>query len=111
MTESEFEDRVSRILDAIEAQSDDWFDRLDVDVDSKREANVLNLLFDNKIPVVINSQAPMQEIWVAAPSGGFHYRFDGTHWIDTRGGPDLEVALTAIFSQATGHDVQVTFEQ
>lgn len=107
MTESEFEDRVSRILDAIEAHSDDWFDRLDVDVDSKREANVLNLLFDNKTPVVINSQAPMQEIWVAAPSGGFHYRFDGQQWVDTRGGPDLPAALKAIFSQATGHPIEL----
>ena len=109
MTESEFDARVSGILDAIEAQSDDWFDRLDVDVDSKREANVLSLLFDNRTPVVINSQAPMQEIWVAAPSGGFHYRFDGQKWVDTRGGSDLEVALTDIFSQATGHAVELKF--
>lgn len=107
MTESEFEDRVSKILDVIEAQSDDWFERLDVDVDSKREANVLSLLFDNKTPVVINSQAPMQEIWVAAPTGGFHYRFDGQKWVDTRGGLDLQAALTEIFTQATGHAVTV----
>ena len=107
MTETEFEDRIGKILDVIETQSDDWFERLDVDVDSKREANVLNLLFDNKVPVVINSQAPMQELWVAAPSGGFHYRFDGHHWVDTRGGPDLEQALSTIFSEATGHLIQV----
>ena len=107
MTETEFEDRISKILDVIEAQSDEWFERLDVDVDSKREANVLNLLFDNKTPVVINSQAPLQELWVAAPSGGFHYRFNGSHWVDTRGGPDLEQALSAIFSDAIGHEVQV----
>jgi CyaY protein len=107
MTETEFDERISAILDIIEEYADDWFEKLDVDVDTKREANVLNLLFDNKVPVVINSQAPMKELWVAAPSGGFHYRFDGKHWKDTRGGPDLHDALTEIFSAATGHSVRV----
>lgn len=109
MTETEFHERISSILDSIEASADDWFEKLDVDVDTKREANVLNLLFDNRVPVVINSQAPMQELWVAAPSGGFHYRFDGQHWKDTRGGPDLHQALSQIFSTATGHTIEVRF--
>lgn len=108
MTETEFDERIHKILDRIEELSDDWFERLDVDVDSKREANVLNLLFNNKTPVVINSQAPMRELWVAAPSGGFHYRFDGQRWVDTRGGPDLEAALSSIFSEAMDQDIQVT---
>lgn len=107
MTETEFHERISLILDTIEACADEWYESLDVDVDTKREANVLNLLFDNKTPVVINSQAPMQELWVAAPSGGFHYRFDGDIWQDTRGGADLNTALSQIFSDATGHPVDI----
>ena len=107
MTETEFDERISTILDAIETYADHWYEKLDVDVDTKREANVLNLLFDNKVPVVINSQAPMRELWVAAPSGGFHYRFDGQYWKDTRGGPDLHEALTEIFSDACGQPVRI----
>lgn len=107
MTESTFDTRVSKILETVENHADDWFDTLDVDVDTKREGNVLNLLFDNKVPVVINSQAPLQEIWVAAPSGGFHYGFDGTHWKDTRGGRDLHEALSVIFSEITGHSIKI----
>ena len=107
MTETEFENRIKIILDALELQVDDWFERLDVDVDDKREANVLSLLFNNTTPVVINSQAPMQQIWVAAPSGGFHYAFDGQHWQDTRGGLVMHEALSQIFSAATGHPIQV----
>lgn len=107
MTETEFDKRVRQILDAIETHADNWYDSLDVDIDTKREANVLNMLFENSIPVVINSQAPLQEIWVAAPSGGFHYGFDGTHWKDTRGGPNLQDALSQIFSEVTGHALTV----
>lgn len=107
MTDTEFDNRVKSILDALELQVDDWFERLDVDVDAKREANVLSMMFDNTTPVVINSQAPMQQIWVAAPSGGFHYAFDGQHWKDTRGGLVMHEALSQIFSAATGHEVKV----
>lgn len=108
MTETEFENIISDILDVIENMSDDWYERLNVDVDAHREANVLNLLFDNKIPVVINSQTPMRELWVAAPSGGFHYRLEAERWVDSRGGPDLEAALSTIFSDATGHPIVFT---
>jgi len=107
MTETEFHKRVHAILETIETYADEWYEKLDVDVDTKREANVLSLLFDNRVPVVINSQAPMQEIWVAAPSGGFHYRFDGRQWNDTRGGLVLDEALSQIFSDATGHPIKV----
>lgn len=102
MNETEFLARSEAILDHIESQSDDWMSLYDVDVEANRSGNVLTLIFDNSIHVVINSQAPMQEMWVAARSGGFHYRFDGTHWVDTRGGPNMADALSQICTEACG---------
>ncbi len=107
MNETEFHARVQVILDAIEAQADHWFEVLDLDVESARQGNVLNLTFENGHQVVINSQAPLQEMWLAARSGGFHYRFDGQHWKDTRGGLDLHDALSQICSEETGHRLEV----
>jgi CyaY protein len=46
-------------------------------------------------------------MWLAARSGGFHYRFDGRHWKDTRGGTDLHDTLSAICSEATGKTLTV----
>jgi CyaY protein len=109
MTETEFLDRVASLLDAVEAQADQWFESLDLDVETKRQGNVLNLVFDNGHQIVLNSQAPLKEMWLAARSGGFHYRFDGTHWKDTRGGPDLHEALSAVCSAAAGRSLTVTF--
>ena len=103
MTETEFDERVRQILDAIETQTDYWYEVLDVDIDIRREANVLNMLFENSIPVVINSQAPLQEIWVAARAGGFHYRMaDDQHWKDTRDGSELFAALSRLASAQAG---------
>jgi CyaY protein len=107
MTETEFLERSTTILDSLESQSDDWVSLYDLDIEAERSGNVLTLIFDDAIHVVINSQAPMQEMWVAARSGGFHYRFDGARWNDTRGGPALAEALSQIFSEASGHPIKV----
>jgi CyaY protein len=48
-------------------------------------------------------------MWLAARSGGFHYRFDGQHWKDTRGGADLHDTLSQVCSDATGKPLTVVF--
>ncbi len=108
MNETEFLARVDRILDSVEAQADTWFENLDLDVETRREGHVLNLVFDNGYQIVINSQAPLQEILVAARSGAFHYRFDGENWKDTRAGQDLHDALSRLCSEASGRSLVVT---
>jgi CyaY protein len=100
MTETEFLALIDQVLDSIESQADDWAATTDLDIETSRSGHVLTLVFDNDIHVVINSQAPLQEIWVAARSGGFHYRYDGRNWNDTRGGPALPEALSQICSAA-----------
>lgn len=94
MSESEFSELAEATLDAIEAA----LEATGADIEASRSGNVLTLELDNGSRVVVNSQAPMQQIWVAARSGGFHYaRRDGT-WIDTREGSELFAALSRILS-------------
>ena len=108
MNQTEFLARIDSILDSVEAQADAWFENLDLDVETRREGHVLNLVYDNGHQIVINSQAPLQEIWVAARSGAFHYRFDGQNWKDTRAGQDLHDALSRLCSEASGLSLVVT---
>jgi len=107
MTETEFLALIDQVLESIESQADDWAASLDVDVETSRSGNVLTLVFEDDTHVVVNSQAAMQELWVAARSGGFHYRYDGQHWNDTRGGPQLPDALSQICSAAAGVPVTI----
>lgn len=108
MNETEFLTRASAIMDAVESQVDDWFENLDIDVEASRQGtSVLNLKFGNGRQVVINTQTPLREMWLAARRGGFHYRFDGQTWKDTRGGPDLDVALSEVCSEETGKTLRV----
>lgn len=107
MNETEFLARSEAILDSLEHQADDWAALQDLDVETERNGNVLTFVFNNTVYIIVNSQAPMREIWVAAPSGGFHYRLEGSRWEDTRGGPHLAEALSQIFSEVGGQPVKV----
>jgi CyaY protein len=107
MTETEFLALVDQVLNSIESQTDDWAASLDLDIEASRSGNVLTLVFEDGTHVVINSQAPMQEIWVAARTGGFHFRYQDAQWINTRGGPELADTLSQICSQAAGVPVTV----
>ena len=47
MNETEFLARIDSILDSVETQADAWFENLDLDVETRRQGHVLNLVFDN----------------------------------------------------------------
>ncbi|KAJ8138216.1 hypothetical protein OY671_008570, partial [Metschnikowia pulcherrima] len=107
MSESEFLALIDQVSNSIESQADDWAASLDVDVETSRSGNVSTMVFEDNTHVVVNSQAAMQESWVAARSGGFHYRYDGQNWNDTRGGPKLPDASSQICSAAAGVPVTI----
>jgi CyaY protein len=49
----------------------------------------------------------VREIWVAAKSGGYHFRSDGQRWVNTRDGTELFAALSAYVSQQAGRSVNL----
>ncbi len=102
-----FADRIDALLTSIE----EAVDRLpgSVEVDTERSGNVLTLTFESGHRMVVNSQDATQELWLAARSGGFHYRFDAAsgRWNDTRGGDDFHTTLGRLLEGETG--VPVSF--
>jgi CyaY protein len=98
MTEPEFHELCERTLRAIE----DALDACGVDVETSRSDNVLELEFDDGSKIIVNGNAPLREVWVAAKSGGFHFRRDGDRWVDTRSGEDLYACLSRVVSQQGG---------
>jgi CyaY protein len=101
MTDSEFNDLADATLDAIEAA----VEATGADIEAARTGNVLTLELADGGKVVVNSQGPMQQMWVAARSGGFHYAREGQQWRDTRDGSELFAALSRILSSQGGEPV------
>ena len=77
MTDLEFLDQAEKLLLAVERSCDRINDAGDADVDSQRTGGMVTLTFPNRSQIIINLQKPLHEVWMAAKSGGYHYRFDG----------------------------------
>jgi CyaY protein len=101
MTESEFLERAENALRAVESAAD----AADIDIEVTRAGNVLTLELADGSRVVINSQAPMQQMWLAARSGAHHYAWVDGEWRDTRDGSELFAALSRIVSAEGGSPV------
>jgi CyaY protein len=109
MTETEFLKLADSTLRAIEAALEQATIDTGLDVECSRSGNVLEIEFvDNGSKIIVNSQAPMQEMWVAAKSGGFHYKQDGRQWRNTRDGSELFAALSDMVSRQSGSQVLLT---
>jgi CyaY protein len=103
MTETEFLALAEQTLDAIESALERAANDCDLDVECSRSGNVLEIEFvDNGSKIIVNSQTPMREIWVAARSGGFHYKKENDHWINTRDKSELFAALSKMVSEQGG---------
>ena len=60
---------------------------------------VIELEFDDGSKMVINRHGAAREIWVAARAGGFHFRWDGSAWRDTRDGTELFAAVSKLVAE------------
>ena len=60
---------------------------------------------------MVNTQPPLHEIWVAAKSGGYHYRWAGTlaqpMWLDTKTGKELLGDLAEFASAQAGKPIKI----
>jgi len=94
MTDQDYMDRAEAALHAIELACDRINDESDADIDNQRVGGMITLVFRNGSQIIINLQKPLQEIWMAARSGGYHYKFDGQHWMDTKGAGEFFAHLS-----------------
>ena len=102
MTDLEFMDRAEQLLRAVEQCCDRINDSTDADVDSQRSGGMITLTFANRTQIIINQQRPLHEIWMAAKSGGYHYRFDASQWMDTKGSGEFFAHLSRDASAQSG---------
>lgn len=102
MTDSDYLTRAEAVLAAIDRAVDDG----DVDIEVERSGNVLTLEFENGSKIIVNLQPPMQEIWIAAKAGGFHFKFIDGQWLDTRNGREFFESLSDYATQQAGERVQ-----
>ncbi len=83
LSQSQYLDLAEQALRAVENAADA------AELDTRRDGSVLNLELDNGEQVIINLQAPVQELWLASKSGAYHFRYQSGRWLDTREARDF----------------------
>lgn len=108
MTESEFLTLANTTLATIENTLEQATDTTDLDVECSRNGNVLEIeCIDNGSKIIVNIQTPMQELWIAARSGGFHYKYNGSRWLNTRDQTDFFETLSRVITEQSGVAIQL----
>jgi CyaY protein len=104
MTDIEYLNRAEAALGSLERNCDNLNDNTDADIDNQRTGGMITLTFSNKSQIIINLQKPLQEIWLAAKAGGFHYKFEAASqtWRDTKRATELFADLSRYASDQSG---------
>jgi CyaY protein len=105
MNDNEFNTLADAALKGIEA----GLETSDADLDfAMVSSGVLEIEFADGSKIIVNRHGAAKEVWVAARSGGFHFRWDGSAWRDTRDGSELMAALSALVSAQAGAPVTLS---
>jgi CyaY protein len=106
LSAADYETRTREVLAAVEAAADRFLQDDVVDIDAGRTGGLLELAFPNGSRIVINTQPPLQELWLAAQSGGFHFRSIDGRWIDGRDGREFFDVLSSCASAQAGRPLR-----
>ncbi len=102
MTDLEYQNRAEALLRAIEAECDRINESTDADIDNQRVGGMVTLVFADRSQIVVNLQKPLHEIWLAARSGGYHFKLVNGLWRDTKSGDEFFQRLSASASEHAG---------
>lgn len=85
MTETEYLQQTQTLFNAVMAHIEHDYP----DLDTQSQGAIVEIENDDGQKIIINQQTPMQEVWLASRSGGYHFKWDGGAWVNTRDGADF----------------------
>ena len=72
-----------------------------------KPGGVFELEFDNGSKIIVNRHTAAREIWLAAKSGGFHFRPAEGRWLGTRDGENFYAVLSRCMSEQAGEPISL----
>lgn len=108
LSKAEYDALTRAVLAAIESALDRWLQDDVIDIDSQRSGGMLELTLPDGSKIVVNTQPPLQELWLAAKAGGRHFRYVRPNWLDTRDASDFFEVLSRELSAQSGRVLNVT---
>jgi len=96
MDESAFLAAADATLDRIGLALDAALETSDAELDWSLKDGVLTIECGDESRIIVNRHLPNREIWVAAKTGGFHFRPQDGRWRDRRGDDELAALLARL---------------
>jgi CyaY protein len=106
LSDAEYRRLTDAVLAGIEADADRWLQDDRIDIDTQRTGGLLELIFPDRSRIVVNTQPPLHELWLAAKAGGYHFRHEAGRWIDTRDGAAFHDVLSREASAQAGQPLR-----
>ena len=94
LTDAEYRRLTGEVLARIEATVDRWLQDDIIDIDGERTGGLLELSLPGGSKIVVNTQPPLQELWLATRGGGHHFKHVDGAWRDTRDGAEFFARLS-----------------
>ena len=94
VTDAEYRRLTGEVLARIEATVDRWLQDDIIDIDGERTGGLLELSLPGGSKIVVNTQPPLQELWLATRGGGHHFKQVDGAWRDTRDGAEFFARLS-----------------
>ena len=101
LNEAEFNQAAGATLAHIEQA----LETADLDFETPADG-IIEVELDDGSKIIINRHGVAREIWVAARSGGFHFKPHDGDWVDTKDGERLFTKLTALVALQGGGSIR-----
>ena len=107
MNESEFQEIAEQTIEDIQ----DAIDNSGADIDYDEIGGVLTLEFEDNSKIIFSKQGAMNQLWMAAKSGGFHFDYneETEQWLcDSGDNEELYQMLSRLSSQQAAEEVTLS---
>ena len=108
MNESEFQEIADQTIEDIQ----NAIDNSGADIDYDDIGGVLTLEFDNGSKIIFSKQGAMNQLWMAAKSGGFHFDYDvdTQFWLcDIGENEELFAMLSRLATEQSGEEMRISW--
>lgn len=107
MNESEFQEITDQTIEDIQ----DGIDNSGADIDYDDIGGVLTLEFENGSKIIFSKQGAMNQLWMAARAGGFHFNYneDSKQWLcDSGDNEEMYSMLSRLSTEQAGEEVSIS---
>ncbi|MWP62478.1 iron donor protein CyaY [Gilliamella sp. Pas-s25] len=96
MNIKQFHTLADQLFNKIELFLDDYADEHDIDLDYETNGNVITVSFPDSSKIIVNTQEPLFQIWLATRNQGYHFDYINNNWICNR----TDKSFDQIFSES-----------